>query len=477
MLILPISVYGKVIEVGVGKQYQTFQPAILAANAGDTILMFDGTYSGNSYRENLQGTPKDWITIVSAPNQKVVFKGGGAAFYMVDVAYIRIVGLFFEDQTGNSISIDDGGSYETPSHNIIIENCTWLSMNAPAGSNMIKMAGVDSFSIVNCVFLNGPVSGIGIDLVGCHDGIIEKNYFDKTGAYAIQTKGGSHNITIQHNVFINTTDRTINAGGNTGYPFFRPIDVTYEAKHIYIYANIFRGCKAPISFATAIECQAINNTILNPKNWAFRILQETSDTRFSTCANNTIKNNLIVMPNTTQPAFNIGPNTNPSSFKISHNAWYNQENTKWIPNTPTNELGRLLIDPQIQDTNGLPLLENVVNFSGVGVAKPTHGINGIAFESGIGRSIGAFSQKINTNIFELIQESNELTVSPNPANHTIRLVGTYKNGKSKIYSVNSEVVWEGEISSTISIEISNFPKGIYFILSEENQMIGQFVKY
>lgn len=467
----------KTLEVGIGKQYQAFQPAILAANAGDSILMFEGTYSGNSYRENLQGSPNNWITIVSAPNQKVVFKGGGAAFYMVDVAYIRIEGLFFEDQTGNSISIDDGGSYETPSHNIVIKNCTWLSMNAPAGSNMIKMAGVDSFSIVNCVFLNGPVSGIGIDLVGCHEGSIERNYFDKTGAYAIQTKGGSHNITIQHNVFLNTTDRTINVGGNTGYPYFRPIDVTYEAKHIFIFANIFRGCKAPISFATAIECQAINNTILNPKSWAFRILQETSDTRFSTCANNTIKNNLIVMPTTTQPAFNIGPNTNPETFDISHNAWFNPNNPQWTPNTPTNENNRLIVDPEIQDTNGRPELMNIVNFSGRGVPKPTHGINGVAFESFDGRSIGAFSQKLHTSVFENTHTNISLTVYPNPATHSIGFDGEFNQLSCRIVNIQSQVVWEGLILSNYTLSISSLPQGIYFLLSEDNMLLDRFVKY
>lgn len=470
-------VCSRTLEVGVGKQFTIFQAALLSATAGDTILIYEGTYTGNSFRENLKGTPNNWVTIMAAPNQNVVFEGGSAAFYIVDAEYLRISGLQFRDQTGNSISIDDGGSYETPTHNIIIENCTWLSMNAPPGSNMIKMAGVDSFSIQNCVFLNGPTNGIGIDLVGCHQGYITRNYFDKPGSYAIQTKGGCNDIDIERNVFINAIDRTINLGGNTGAPYFRPINADYEAKRVNVYSNIFRGSKAPISFATATNCKVINNTILNPTTWAFRILQETSDPKFITCSNNTIQNNLIVMPTTGQPAFNIGPNTDAASFTISHNAWFNPNNVEWIPNTPTNEPGKLLIDPEIKDSNGLPELMNLVNFSGKGVPKPTHGINGISFESFDGRSIGAFSQKIHTNILEGVVESTFISIYPNPTQEYIRFGDDLKNTKLKIVNLQSQTVWEGLVNVSTQVQVSSFAPGIYFLQSIDNTTLGQFIKY
>jgi hypothetical protein len=476
LLLAPLSLNSKILEVGVGKQYQTFQPALLSATAGDTILLREGIYIGNSYRENLKGTRNNWVTILAAPNENVIFRGGGAAFYLVDVEYIRIVGLQFEDQTGNSISIDDGGSYDTPTYNIVIENCTWLSMNAPAGSNMIKMAGVDSFAIISCTFLNGPTAGIGIDLVGCHNGSIYGNYFDKPGAYAIQTKGGSHDITIEGNMFINSSDRTINLGGNTGTPYFRPLDADYEAKRVNVFSNIFRGSKAPISFATATECKVINNTILNPTNWAFRILQETNDPKFVTCSNNTIQNNLIIMPTTGQPAFNIGPNTDAASFTISHNAWFNPNNPQWTPNTPTTENNRLIVDPEIQDTNGMPQLMNIVNFSGKGVPKPTHGINGISFESFDGRSIGAFSQKIHTSVFDATVDKLFASVSPNPVQNEIRFSGLLESEECSIVDVRSHIMWKGTLTNATVLSVKDYPVGIYSVVTNKNKVLARFVK-
>lgn len=476
LLLTPLTLNCKILEVGVGKQYQSFQPAISAAVAGDTILIREGVYSGNSYRENLKGTPNNWVTILAAPKENVLFKGGGAAFYLVDVEYIRIDGLQFEDQTGNSISIDDGGSYDTPTHNIVIQNCTWISMNAPPGSNMIKMAGVDSFAIKNCTFLNGPTNGIGIDLVGCHYGVIEDNYFDKGGSYAIQAKGGCNDIDIQRNLFINSSDRTINVGGNTGTPYFRPLDADYEAKRVNVYANVFRGSKAPISFATAIDCEAINNTIINPTNWAFRILQETNDHKFVTCSNNTIQNNLIIIPTTGQPAFNIGPNTDAASFTISHNAWFNPNNPQWTPNTPTNENNRLIVDPEIQDTNGRPELMNIVNFSGKGVPKPTHGINGVTFESFDGRSIGAFSQKLHTFVFDATIDKIFASVSPNPVQNEMRFSGMLEAVECSIVDVRSHIVWKGTLTNTTILSVKDFPIGIYYVISNKNEVLARFVK-
>jgi len=475
LMITNYTVHTRILEVGQGKQFSIFQPALSVAIAGDTILLREGVYSGNSYRENLKGTSENWVTILAAPNENVVFRGGGAAFYLVDVEYIRINGLQFEDQTGNSLSIDDGGTYDTPTHNVVILNCTWLSMNTTGPSNMIKMAGVDSFSIYNCVFLNGPVNGIGIDLVGCHFGVIDDNYFDKSGSYAIQAKGGSNDIDINRNLFINSTDRTINIGGSTGTPYFRPLNADYEAKRVNVYSNVFRGSKAPITFATAIDCEVINNTILNPVTWAFRILQETSDTRFITCSNNTIKNNLIVMPTTGQPALNIGPNTDASSFSISHNAWFNPKNAQWMPNTPSNEPGRLLIDPEIIDSNGIPSFENIVNSSGINVIKPSHGFNNVSFD-GSSRSIGAYSQKIHTSVIDKSEWKSIISISPNPVNDEVRFSGLLAEEQYSILNVRMQKVWEGIVSNSSVISVANFPAGIYYIVSKNNSVVTRFVK-
>jgi len=100
---------------------------------------------------------------------------------------------------------------------------------------------LDSFSVSNCLFLNGSPGGSGIDMVGCHHGTFEGNRFEHMGANAVQAKGGTSDITIQRNFFKDGGQRSLNLGGSTGLQFFRPDTAHYEAADLRVYANIFVG--------------------------------------------------------------------------------------------------------------------------------------------------------------------------------------------------------------------------------------------
>ena len=89
------------------------------------------------------------------------------------------------------------------------------------------MSGVDFFEIRNCTFLNGAAGGSGIDMVGCHEGLIKSNRFEKQGSNSIQAKGCSKNIRIENNFFRNGGQRTLNLGGSTNLMLFRPIVARY----------------------------------------------------------------------------------------------------------------------------------------------------------------------------------------------------------------------------------------------------------
>ncbi|MBK9982774.1 MAG: hypothetical protein IPP15_10180 [Saprospiraceae bacterium] len=71
------------------------------------------------------------------------------------------------------------GTYATPAHHIKFENCTFRNIDATGNNDLLKLSGLDSFEIRHCVFLNGADGGSGMDMVGCHDGLI-KNCFLKT---------------------------------------------------------------------------------------------------------------------------------------------------------------------------------------------------------------------------------------------------------------------------------------------------------
>jgi hypothetical protein len=273
---------------------------------------------------------------------------------MTDAAYILIRGIIFQQQTGNGFNVDDGGSYSTPSHHIVFESCTFRDMQATGNNDLLKMSGVDFFEIKNCTFLNGSAGGSGIDMVGCHEGLISGNRFENQGSNSIQVKGGSKNIRIETNFFKNGGQRTLNLGGSTNLQLFRPIDARYEAAGLTVYSNIFIGSDAPIAFVGCVETEVTNNTIYLPQKWVIRILQETVDTsRFYPCGNNSFTNNIIYHDSRVSSDCNVGPNTNPKSFNFSNNLWYHSQNPAWAgPDLPVTDVHCIIgKDPLFNDVD------------------------------------------------------------------------------------------------------------------------------
>src|SRR5688500_8995520 len=143
------------LEVGSGYPYTNLEAAANDAAPGDTILVHEGTYPGGIYIANLQGTESDWIYILAAPGETVIYDGGTNAWQFTDAAYLHISGFIFQHQVGNGVNFDDGGSYETPAHHVVFDNCEFRDMNASGNNDLLKLSGLDSFEIRNCLFFNG----------------------------------------------------------------------------------------------------------------------------------------------------------------------------------------------------------------------------------------------------------------------------------------------------------------------------------
>ena len=73
-------------------------------------------------------------------------------------------------------------------------------------------------------------------------------------------------------------------------------------------------------------------------------------------------------------------------------------------------------------------------------------------------------------------ESNEVSISPNPASSFINLTepGSYIN----ICSLSGQIVYQGIVNET-KFDISTFPQGVYFVrtLSDKGASIGKFIKF
>lgn len=409
----PSLVLAAVIEVGPGKPYANPQAASLIANPGDTILIFPSMYSGGNFISNLHGNEFQYIYIIGVDPETVIFQSGSQGLHFSDVSYIHIEGLSFTGHTGNGMNIDDGGSFETPTHHINVVDCHFYDMGAQGNNDFLKMSGIDYFMISGCSFINGATGGSGIDMVGCHEGQIIACSFQDMGSNCIQAKGGTQFIEITQNRFEDGGQRALNLGGSTGLQFFRPQDAPFEAADINVYANVFIRGWAPIAFVGSVRVHVVNNTIIYPENWILRILQETVDvSRFLPCGDNSFINNIIYFNNSISTHVNIGPNTNAVSFEFKNNLWYNQDNpSNSSPNLPSAETNRISgTDPLFLDiaSNDFNLTENSPAIDNGVLTNFTMDYEGKLVPLGIGVDIGAYEFGVISGVNNISKKSNVL---------------------------------------------------------------------
>lgn len=313
-----------VLHVGPSQQYADPRAACLQARPGDTVLLHAAQYRGPFFIERIGGTQRDPIVIRGESRDAVVFDGGSESIHFSDCSHLVIENFTVKGQTGNGMNCDDGGTIETPAHHITFRELTFGTMSATGNNDQLKLSGLDSFVVENCVFEDGSAGGSGVDMVGCHDGVFRSNTFRRQGTNCIQAKGGCRFLRIEHNRFVDGGQRALNLGGSTGLQFFRPLDAPFEAADIVVVANVFIRSIAPIAYVGCVRVSVTNNTIIDPVRWVVRILQETVDSsRFLPCGNNIFQNNLVVFRSSISRHVNIGGNTEPSTFTFRNNCWYN----------------------------------------------------------------------------------------------------------------------------------------------------------
>ena len=327
---------------------------------GDTLIIAPGEYTGGVYLANISGTENAPITIRGAdPNNPPLFSGGSQAFHLADCSHINLGNLKVKGFPANGINIDDAGSFETPAGHITLENITILETGPKGNHDALKMSGVDHFTVRRCRF--EAWGGSGIDMVGCHHGVVEHCTFVGRKGFsqsnAVQLKGGTRDILVHTSLFKNAGQRAINLGGSTGLQFFRPKVGDYEAKDITIAGNRFIGGVTPLAWVTADGGYVHHNTIVLPEKWILRILQETTDPKFKPCHDGLFENNLVIYDSRVQVFVNIGPGTAPQTFTFRRNAWRDLDGQR-KPSLPTPEtdglyqvhvqLDRIAIDGKIR---------------------------------------------------------------------------------------------------------------------------------
>lgn len=470
LIIAHLSSSQTVISIGPGGDFPTLVAAESSISPGDTVSVIDGIYShGTQFLHNVSGTLEQPIIIRSQNTHQAIFRGGTEAIHLVNCSYLELRGLVIEQQNGNGVNIDDGGDYSTPTHHIIIRDCIFRDIAGTGNNDLLKLSGLDDFLVKNCSFINGSNGGSGIDMVGCHRGIIEDNYFDHAGTSGIQAKGGTQHIRIQRNVLKDMDQRALNLGGSTDLQFFRPplpnpINNAFEAADLEVFSNVFVGSFAPIAYVGSVRVQVINNTFFQPENWVIRILHETTEPGFLPCGNNTFRNNIAYLSRDLTEV-NIGPNTDPQSFVFSNNLWYNASTNNWNPNLPVLDTNQVIADPVFtnipSEDFSIPHSSPAV-LAGKSLSQPSHDfIQHSYFDP---PSIGAFEGNNEITSSEYLVQDGGILVGPNPSAGTVTIDGNLGSTFVQVINNQGQVVEDfSSISTPLIINLTELPSGVYFL--------------
>lgn len=337
-----------------GAPFRTIAHAVALATPGTAVRIHAGTYPGNLYLSDVAGSAGTPIWIGGVPGEaRPVLSGGGEGLHLTRPRYVVVHDLEITGASSNGVNCDDGGDYDNPeaARHVVFRHLRIHHIGTGGNQDGLKLSGVNDYFILDCEIADGSSGGSGIDHVGCHRGLIARNRFTRAGTNAVQSKGGSSAIEIRANWFEECGARTLNIGGSTGYEFFRPAlaappAVNYEARDVRVVANVFIGSDAPLAFVGAVDCVAVNNTIVSPHNWVARILQETVSTAtytFAPCGNNTVANNIVHYDRGDLSTFvNVGSNTAAATFTFNHNLWVNTANpAQSTPSLPVAETSGL----------------------------------------------------------------------------------------------------------------------------------------
>ncbi len=316
------------------KPFATIKAGFSATKPGDRLIIHAGTYAGDNYGD-LLGTASKPILVTGAPGEAMPkISGGSEGLHFTDASYLIVQDLEITGQTSNGMNIDDGGSYDTPAHHIVLRRL-WVHDIDPSGNHDgIKLSGMDDALLVENRI--GKVGGQMMDMVGCHRVVVARNTFADGISEGVQMKGGCADNVVTRNLFKNVGTRSVNAGGSTDLPYFRPIDATYEAARLTVSANVFVGSETPIAFVGCDACNFLHNTVINPTKWAGRILQETTGSRFVPCRKGRYIDNIVVLsPGISAETINVGSGTDAGSFTFANNLWFHTGSPSFKPALPS----------------------------------------------------------------------------------------------------------------------------------------------
>lgn len=329
-----------------------FQSALNNAASGDEIVLAPGSYPGKFVANGLSN-----VVIRSRdPNNRAVINATGRleGLKMTSISSVTVADLVIRGASDNGINIDDGGNLNAPSTNVNLRNLLVQDIGGGGNEDGIKLSGVYGFHFDLLQVINWGDGGSAVDVGGSHHGLIENSFFqnDATSAGSgVRPKGGSSDITIRANRFVNANERAIQFGGVTGLQFFRPQPPgNVEASGIIAEGNVIVGSEAAVSYVNVVDGTFRRNYVYRPNHWLMRILKENNNPGFLNTRNGALYDNVVEWEDgDIGPFYNPGSNTLPSTFQFARNQWFNSTDpSSSTPNLPSLEVGGIVgIDPQL----------------------------------------------------------------------------------------------------------------------------------
>lgn len=298
--------------------------ALRSLKPGATLKLSPGDYPGGHHVVGVENLTIEALDAKQPPH----FKGGANGWQFSRCTGLTLRNLRISGQSGNGLNLDDGGGTAKPATGITIERVEISDIGPKGNHDGIKCSGLDGLTIRDCTITGW--GGQGIDFVGCHRALITGCRFTGKEGFAasagIQLKGGTSEVTVEKCHFTDAGERPVNIGGSTGLAYFRPQGVKHEAAGIIVRDNVIEGSLCAAAFVGVDGAEFTGNTILFPRKWIFRILQETREPGFVPCRKVLVRENRIVFRRAqVQTEINIGPGTAPETFRFEKNRWFAED--------------------------------------------------------------------------------------------------------------------------------------------------------
>ena len=303
---------------------------------------------------------------------------GSTCIHLSNVSYITLENMQCRRAFPHGINVDDGSDYSSPSHHIVIRNWhisdvgMFRRSDEGTNSDCLKLSGVDDFHVLNSQF-ERCVWGEFIDMVGSHRGVIAGNHFRDKPLNGLQTKGGSADILITRNRISDVEGRFVQLGGDTGEPYYRPLDATHPASRIVVTANILSdvGIAGTPSEAFSLngcrDCLVAHNTVLNIGGLGGIAYIDEEEANLPGNENVLLANNVYVFTGERErPEYRVSNRTLSTAGIEFHNEIHylgpdNQNQRSSVPSgfRPEQFHGIRKIDPGL-DRNGIPAIGSPV---------------------------------------------------------------------------------------------------------------------